>query len=59
MLAIVLATLFWVQFLAMYAAGQDKIREQEEMGAFFNNSNCKNGSIILKNVNDPDKKQYR
>ena len=20
---------------------------------------CKNGSIILKNVNDPDKKQYR
>lgn len=55
MLAIVLATLFWIQFLAMYAAGQDKIRVQEETGAFFNNSNRRNGSIILKNVNNPDK----
>ncbi|MGI6018462.1 MAG: sensor histidine kinase [Marvinbryantia sp.] len=28
--ALIVAALFWVQFLAMYAAGQDKIRAQEE-----------------------------
>ncbi len=29
--ALIVVALFWVQFLAMYAAGQDKIRAQEEM----------------------------
>ncbi len=28
--ALIVVALFWVQFLAMYAAGQDKIRAQEE-----------------------------
>lgn len=30
-IALIVIALFWVQFLAMYAAGQDKIRAQEEM----------------------------